>query len=495
MSGTVTNAVVAIGSEMYPEGTYEGINIVANEAHYYMECANNGNCDRQSGECQCFDGFEGSTCQRQACPGNCNGHGTCMSISEFATKAGGTLFHRGVLDNVNGATTYNLWDENSIFGCKCDPWYTGADCSLRRCKVGLDPLYDDNQNTVYETFTVRAVANNGVGFTEVIHTASSYIKLRVFDYWGESYITEKIVAYDNAVADNAAAIETALEKLPNKAFADVTCAEAGTGTGNLKVFADGKYGAAYLGINVICELTSNPGSHRLPEIAESWIGTSATVKAVTQEVYVTSSPLRGEDFDWANTRSTGTYTIAASAVVLVGTGDSLPTGVSAALKLVKVNRQYLVVFADTSTKFDVAWPYDAITTAATIYISSATVVKGLTTLVSGNIGSTTLTFTAAATDATVGLWIFVHNQLYKINARDDSAFTVTIDRPFYGKGADGTPVSGATDTYYVITPPTDAYRSVDECSMKGLCDRTSGLCSCFKGYTNDNCDTQNMLAL
>merc|ERR1711998_443668 len=39
------------------------------------------------------------------------------------------------------------------------------------------------------------------------------------------------------------------------------------------------------------------------------------------------------------------------------------------------------------------------------------------------------------------------------------------------------------------------YQYVSQCSNRGSCDGSAGLCACFKGYTNDNCDTQNMLAI
>merc|ERR1711865_1058068 len=38
------------------------------------------------------------------------------------------------------------------------------------------------------------------------------------------------------------------------------------------------------------------------------------------------------------------------------------------------------------------------------------------------------------------------------------------------------------------------YQYVSQCSNRGACDGSTGICACFKGYTNDNCDTQNMLA-
>ena len=91
-----------------------------NEAHFYRECANKGLCDRKTGQCDCFPGFEGEGCQRTACPSNCNGHGKCVPNSYL--QAG-----------------YNAWDWDVTQGCVCDPGYTGADCSKRECPLGVDP--------------------------------------------------------------------------------------------------------------------------------------------------------------------------------------------------------------------------------------------------------------------------------------------------------------------------------------------------------------------
>jgi hypothetical protein len=49
---------------------------------------------------------------------------------------------------------------------------------------------------------------------------------------------------------------------------------------------------------------------------------------------------------------------------------------------------------------------------------------------------------------------------------------------------------------YKFTPAAaSTYSYVAECSNRGICDRTSGTCNCFSGYTNEACFEQNSLAL
>jgi hypothetical protein len=59
------------------------------------------------------------------------------------------------------------------------------------------------------------------------------------------------------------------------------------------------------------------------------------------------------------------------------------------------------------------------------------------------------------------------------------------------QGIDGIP---QTATLVTEDASGSTYHYVAQCSNRGSCDAGTGLCKCFKGYSNDNCDTQNMLA-
>jgi len=112
-------------------------------AHDYVECSGQGECDRKTGECKCNDGFTGDGCRYATCPNDCNGHGTCEFITELAegtatASAGRT--HIQYSEFVDVDRTLDGWDNKKARGCKCDPYYTGVDCSVRMCPKGNDPL-------------------------------------------------------------------------------------------------------------------------------------------------------------------------------------------------------------------------------------------------------------------------------------------------------------------------------------------------------------------
>lgn len=98
----------------------------SNSAHPSAECSNKGLCNRKTGECDCFENYDGIACERTICPNDCNGRGVCYTEKQIAAEAG---------------ATYTVpWDATKHVGCICDSGYRGPDCSLQECPSGPDVL-------------------------------------------------------------------------------------------------------------------------------------------------------------------------------------------------------------------------------------------------------------------------------------------------------------------------------------------------------------------
>jgi hypothetical protein len=142
-----------------------------------VECSGKGVCDRKSGECECFDGFWGEGCRRSACPGDCNGHGTCQSQKQFAddyshnaddglvSKQFGTpSSHPNTVPN-SGAQYDDAWDAEYSYGCKCDSGFRGPGCEQRECPSGTDPL-GGNDNRKGRDCSGRGLCDYSTGLCE-----------------------------------------------------------------------------------------------------------------------------------------------------------------------------------------------------------------------------------------------------------------------------------------------------------------------------------------
>lgn len=213
---------VLTGSEVYPWGTTEQYpNSDANEGHFYMECSNRGLCNRDIGVCECFEGYEGTACMRKMCPsgGRCSGHGTCETIKELAEWKGyETRDSHMPITSPQGAHNfdsaieesyaYDLWDAEKSTGCKCDPGFWGVDCSLRKCKYGIDPIYYAKMDGAIHQTAVVHLGSKGAGRGSIGGT----FKIVFFDAFGEKYTTKNIDA--TRATSTPKKVRDALQALP-----------------------------------------------------------------------------------------------------------------------------------------------------------------------------------------------------------------------------------------------------------------------------------------
>jgi hypothetical protein len=81
-----------------------------------------------------------------------------------------------------------------------------------------------------------------------------------------------------------------------------------------------------------------------------------------------------------------------------------------------------------------------------------------------------------------------HQMVLDMNVNADFSYSGDIDESTLAW-------ANSAATVYKFFPPTTPYNYAAECSNRGLCNKETGICECFNGHTNDNCDTQNALAV
>lgn len=205
------------------------------ERHRYAECSDKGTCDRLNGNCVCFPGYEGKACDRQSCPGDCSGHGTCEYMKDLEYGTVYNEYYDGssvALSGLGaGGKSFNmgLWDEDRARACVCDPGWTGLECNKRMCPYGNDvmdviPGFDEhssiglpgygNEVAQVQTVTLYDADLNNLNFD------GKSFAIRFTSKLNETFVTQPIMwdTDDDVLAEY---IATALKKLPNKVIDDV----------------------------------------------------------------------------------------------------------------------------------------------------------------------------------------------------------------------------------------------------------------------------------
>ena len=193
--------------------------------HKYAECANKGTCDRNTGECICFPGYEGKGCGRQSCPAFCNGHGTCEYMKDMKFGKTYNEYYDGSSLEYSGlgyggvAIEDHEWDSDRARACVCDPGWTGIACEKRMCPWGQDPMdvipvgYGSEVDQV-QTITLYDAYDLNSNF------AGQTFALRFTSLLNETFVTQPIMwEYPDSVLEGY--IQDVLIRLPNKVVDEV----------------------------------------------------------------------------------------------------------------------------------------------------------------------------------------------------------------------------------------------------------------------------------
>lgn len=203
--------------------------------HKYAECSNRGICDRDSGECECFPGYEGKGCARTTCPNDCSGHGRCKYIEDLPFQVTPQQY-----DSKNFfpqkahsfGDAYKNWDAEKTRGCVCDPEWGDVDCSKRMCMHGNDIMDQRNDLTQVQKLHVQHIqfvadtaslaSNTGNGAPRTALKDRTFA-LTFTSKLNETFTTIPIVFPDTSDANTQNTklqafflqVEHALEGLPN----------------------------------------------------------------------------------------------------------------------------------------------------------------------------------------------------------------------------------------------------------------------------------------
>jgi len=191
--------------------------------HKYAECANRGICNRGTGECECFPGYEGKGCQRTACPNDCSGHGRCQYIDSMPFQNVYADYETGDFLPQDAKTfTYYGWDSQKTRGCVCDPEYGDIDCSKRLCMYGndvMDQRQDLTSPRLYQTQKIHFEADDST----IDGLSGKSFALTFKSKLNETFTTLPINYFSDAsdFHDFVLDIEEALERLPNRVIDNV----------------------------------------------------------------------------------------------------------------------------------------------------------------------------------------------------------------------------------------------------------------------------------
>lgn len=413
------------------------------EAHFYRECANKGTCDRTTGQCNCFPGYEGEGCARTACPENCNGHGRCRTVADEHS-------------------TYSAWDRDYTQFCKCDPGYSGPACSMRDCPRGADPVQfalevtNSVQGIFWRSFNkASTTAEKDQVYADRMPSTVHYT-ITFTDEYGDEHVTSLLsVEYKSdctatacftypdftkqTLEEHAESVNQSLGALPRSAIENKYVWTVGT-----EYAADGS----------AKEFTISPAG--ATAVKQKWM----------------TYPK-----DNQNAKSDAPESVAVDQLEYRLDEKVIPAGCKGKdIKGTAAAQQYgLCVFVQIENPgvqqaLKVQYFYNPKTTSSRTGTSTARPLE--TEVVSGQ----TSGFNSKGIDETDV--VPVTDPTYLVTVQD-----LQSDREW-------NPKDGDVSKLFI----SESITQLAMCSKRGLCDYDTGMCDCFSGYSGIRCDDQNAIA-
>lgn len=409
----------------------------SNVVHRQTECANRGICDRSSGKCQCFDGYTGSSCERAACPASCSGHGRCLLLGELADVQ---------------ASGYSSWEQSRYQVCQCDGGYTGADCSQRTCPYGDDP-----ETTC--SASKKQVQSVTVDFGTIPTSLSGSLPASLYDTDeivlvyagpdGTNYTTNAIKDVFDASTTGAAALKNALVSLPNFAIDSVSTSGSGSST-SPKVVYKVTFDAPLTSATAPRLQVANnrlPGNHALLQCVANIDGSMGCTTAGCRPLY----------------KQTRLY-------------EFVPSGTGVSLNSASLFSQPAAIAAGNTAGTAGQWGVE-------VYVAIKTDGFGKYTYeVTSDVYGTGGGATIAQTPLPPGALRKGVPLVYGLTVDFDSDASIV---PTAGRGAK---FAWRLPTCTVAQDQAaDADYESKECGNRGACDRGTGVCKCYAGYSGYSC--------
>jgi hypothetical protein len=227
---------------------------VNGQRHKYAECAGRGLCNRESGDCECFPGYEGKACKRTSCPNTCSGHGQCTYLDDLPYQTTPFDWFNNINVQTDTATSaqwtalalasdylpqaaktfsgsYYGWDSMKTRGCVCDPEWGDVDCSKRMCDFGTDIMDhrpDMTDTQLNHKQMIQFELNSAVSTAQNGNTFALTFKSKLNETYSTGPIVFVYAGGTNGMATDynelSLDIQAALEALPNRVIDSVNVA-------------------------------------------------------------------------------------------------------------------------------------------------------------------------------------------------------------------------------------------------------------------------------